>query len=102
MRLWNLRNATFGGDDSASLQFKHLYRDLGIAAGTGFRLDFNYVVLRFDLGFRFKRPELAYENNGWKVPSIGFNDAFGKLFKKEYKEWRYNNMNFTIGISYPF
>ena len=100
--IWNLRNATFGGDDSASFQFKHLYRDLGIAAGTGFRLDFNYVVLRFDLGFRFKRPELAYENNGWKVPSIGFNDAFGKLFKKEYKEWRYNNMNFTIGISYPF
>ena len=44
----------------------------------------------------------TYENNGWKVPSIGFNDAFGKLFKKEYKEWRYNNMNFTIGISYPF
>ncbi len=100
--IWNLRNSKPGGDDSASFKFSNLYRDLGIAAGTGLRLDFNYVVLRFDLGFRFKRPELAYQNNGWKAPSIGFNDAFGKLFKPEFKEWRYNNMNFTIGISYPF
>jgi outer membrane protein insertion porin family len=100
--IWNLRNSKPGGNDSASFQIKNIYRDLGVAAGTGLRLDFNYVVLRFDLGFRFKRPELAYENNGWKAPSIGFNDAFGKLFKKEFKEWRYNNMNFTIGISYPF
>jgi outer membrane protein assembly factor BamA len=100
--IWNLRNSKPGGNDSASFKFKNLYKELGIAAGTGLRLDFNYVVLRFDIGFRFKRPELSDINNGWKAPSIGINDAFGKLFKKEFKEWRYNNMNFTIGISYPF
>jgi outer membrane protein insertion porin family len=101
--VWNLKNTkTNGTTDSAQFKFKNIGRDIGIAAGTGFRLDFNYVVLRFDLGFRFKRPELAYINNGWKSPAIGFDDAFGKLFKREFKQWRYENMNFTIGISYPF
>jgi hypothetical protein len=73
-----------------------------VAAGTGFRVDFNYVVLRFDLGFRFKRPELAYINDGWKAPSLGFDDVIQKIFTRQYKKWRYENFNFTIGISYPF
>jgi hypothetical protein len=81
-----------------------LYRDLGVAAGTGFRLDFNYFVLRFDLGFRFKRPEIAYVNNGWKIPSLSFNDVLPKLFGRgeEYRKWRYENFNFTIGLGYSF
>jgi outer membrane protein insertion porin family len=101
--IWNLKNSKpSGGTDSAQFKFGNLYKELGLAAGTGLRLDFNYVVLRFDIGFRFKRPEISYNNNGWKSPPIGFDDAFGKLFKKEFKQWRYENMNFTIGISYPF
>ncbi|MBK7434382.1 MAG: BamA/TamA family outer membrane protein [Chitinophagaceae bacterium] len=105
--IWNLRNSKpGGGTDSTQFQFKNLYKELGIAAGTGFRLDFNYFVLRFDLGFRFKRPEISNINNGWKVPSLGFDDVLQKLFTKgtndEYKKWRYENFNFTIGISYPF
>lgn len=105
--VWNSRNTIpGGGDDSTKFQLKNLYKQLGVAAGTGFRLDFNYFVLRFDLGFRFKRPELSYINNGWKVPSLGFDDILPKLFSRgtndEYKKWRYENFNFTIGISYPF
>jgi outer membrane protein assembly factor BamA len=105
--VWNIRNTKLDGSiDSAQFQLKNLYRDIGLSAGTGFRLDFNYVVLRFDMGFRFKRPELAYENNGWKAPEIGFDDFFKKIFTRgqndEYRRWRYENFNFTIGISYPF
>lgn len=105
--IWNLRNSKpGGGTDSAQFQFKNLYRELGVGAGTGFRLDFNYFVLRFDLGFRLKRPELSYQNAGWKIPALGFDDVLQKLFTKgkneEYKKWRYENMNFSIGISYPF
>lgn len=105
--IWNTRNTKLDGSiDSAQFKFKNLYRDIGVSAGTGFRLDFNYVVLRFDLGFRFKRPELAYENNGWKAPEIGFDDFIKKIFTRgdndQYVKWRYENFNFTIGISYPF
>lgn len=105
--VWNARNSKpGGGTDSTQFQFKNLYRELGMSAGAGFRLDFNYVVLRFDLGFRLKRPELSYINDGWKLPSMGFDDVLPKLFSKgtndEYRKWRYENFNMTIGINYPF
>lgn len=88
--------------DTAQFKFKNLPRDIGASAGFGLRLDFNYVVLRLDFGFRFKRPETSYINNGWKAPSIGFDDFLPKLFNIKYKDWRYENFNFTIGINYPF
>jgi hypothetical protein len=105
--IWNIKNSKIDGTvDSAQFRFKNLYSQMGLSAGTGFRLDFNYVVLRFDLGFRFKRPETSYVNDGWKIPSIGFTDFFNKIFTRgqndEYRRWRYENFNFTIGISYPF
>ena len=105
--VWNIRNSkTDGSTDTTQFKFKNFYKQLGVSAGTGFRLDFNYFVVRFDLGFRFKRPELYYQNSGWKIPSIGFDDLFQKIFTRgkddEYRRWRYENFNFTIGISYPF
>jgi outer membrane protein insertion porin family len=105
--IWNIKNSNpNGSEDSAQFKLKNLYKQLGVSAGTGFRLDFNYFILRIDLGFRFKRPELSYINDGWKVPPIGFDDFLKKLFTRgtndEYRKWRYENFNFTIGISYPF
>ncbi len=103
--IWNLRNTKQDGTiDSAQFKIANLYKQLGVSAGTGFRLDFNYFVLRLDLGFRFKRPELYYINDGWKLPPIGFDDLFKKLFSRgannQYRKWRYENFNFTIGIGY--
>ncbi len=105
--IWNISNTKRDGTvDTAVFRLKNLYQQLGMSAGTGFRLDFNYVVLRFDLGFRFKRPETSYVNDGWKAPPIGFDDFFKKIFARgsddQYRKWRYENFNFTIGISYPF
>ena len=105
--IWNLRNTKNNGTtDSAQFRFKNLYKEIGISAGTGFRLDFNYFVVRFDLGFRIKRPELSYINNGWKLPDIGFDDCLKKIFTRgnddEYRKWRYENFNFSIGVGYPF
>lgn len=105
--VWNLKNTQPGGGfDSTQLRsIKDLYKQMGVTLGTGFRLDFNYVVLRIDFGLRFKRPELT-KNDGWKAPSIGFDDFFQKIFKRgdnnEYRIWRYENFNFTIGLNYPF
>lgn len=113
--VWNLRNTnTGGGPDSTQFKFKNLYRELGVSIGTGFRLDFNYFILRFDFGFRFKRPDIV-KNDGWQIPDINFNNLFrrgvqvpdpnnpGKTYNdNRYKKWRYENYNLTIGISYPF
>lgn len=105
--VWNLKNsAPAGQTDSSQFKFSNLYRQLGVSAGTGFRLDFNYFILRIDLGFRFKRPELSYINNGWKLPPLGFDDVLKKIFTRGpdnvYRRWRYENFNLTVGISYPF
>ncbi len=113
--VWNLRNTIpGGGNDTTQFKFNTLYKQLGVAAGTGFRFDFNYFVVRFDFGFRIKRPDLA-KNDGWQLPGITFNNLFrrgkkvpdpnnpGDTFNdNRYKKWRYENYNFTIGISYPF
>ena len=74
--VWNMKNSTPGSDDPAQFKFKNLYKELGMAVGTGFRLDFNYVVVRVDLGFRVKRPELSETNAGWKLPPLQFGDVF--------------------------
>lgn len=101
--IWNLRyNKTDGTEDSAQFRFKNLWKQTGISAGTGFRLDFNNFLVRFDFGFRFKRPELFYVNDGWKSPNIGFDDFFKKVFARSERKWRYENFNFSIGINYPF
>ncbi len=111
--VWNIRNSkTNGSLDSAQFKAKNFWKELGVNAGTGFRLDFNYFVIRLDFGFRFKRPELSDINNGWKVPPLSFNDVLPKIFSKgrvvngvnneEYRKWRYENFNFTVGINYPF
>ena len=113
--VWNFRNSKPGGGiDSAQFKFANLYKQLGVAIGTGFRLDFNYFIVRFDFGFRFKRPDIA-ANDGWQIPDINFNNLFkrgvqipdpanpGKTISdNRYRKWRYENYNLTIGISYPF
>ena len=105
--IWNLNNTKLDGTaDSSQISLKNFYSQLGVTAGTGFRLDFNYFVVRFDLGFRIKRPELFYIKDGWNAPNIGLHDAFNKIFSRgtndEYKKWRYENFNFSIGIGYSF
>ena len=100
--VWNIRNSTPGTTDPAQFKFKNLYKELGLSAGYGLRFDFQYLVLRTDFAFRFKRPETSDVNAGWKAPPISFNDATAKIFSKKYRQWRYENFNFTVGINYPF
>jgi len=113
--IWNFRNSKSTGEtDSTQFKFQNIYKQLGVAAGAGFRLDFSYFVLRFDLGFRFKRPDIT-KNDGWQFPNITFNNLFKRGVNvpdpanpgqtkndDRYRKWRYENFNFTVGISYPF
>jgi outer membrane protein assembly factor BamA len=98
--VWTFRNTTPSlGPSDLQFKFKNLYEQLGVSLGTGFRLDFDYVILRFDFGFRFKRPDIL-ENDGWQLPGITFKNLFSG--GEQYRNWRYENYNFSIGLSYPF
>ena len=85
--------------DSTQFKFQNLYKQLGLSAGTGLRFDFSYFLIRFDMGFRLKHPDIS-ENNGWQLPNITWNHLFSN--DDANKKWRYENFNFTIGIDYPF
>ncbi|MEO6330908.1 MAG: BamA/TamA family outer membrane protein [Ginsengibacter sp.] len=98
--IWNFKNTkTDGTIDSAQFKFKNIYKQLGVSAGTGFRLDFSYFLIRFDFAFRFKRPDIS-ANDGWQIPSLNFLNLFGNGIER--RRWRYENFNFTVGIDYPF
>ena len=81
------------------VKFKNIYKQLGLSAGTGLRLDFSYFLIRFDMGFRFKRPDIT-ENDGWQIPNLTWKNLFYNA--EANRRWRYENFNFTIGIDYPF
>jgi outer membrane protein insertion porin family len=98
--VWNLRSSKPNNQtDSAQFNIKNVYNELGVAIGTGFRLDFTYFVLRFDLGFRFKKPDVI-ENNGWQIPNITYKNILSG--NEENRLWRHENFNLTIGINYAF
>ena len=98
--VWNFKNTTpDGGYDTTQFKFKNLYKQLGVSSGVGFRFDFSYFLLRFDVAFRFKRPDVL-ENDGWQIPDINLRNIFGS--GDDNRLWRYQNFNATIGIDYPF
>ena len=109
--VWNFKNTRVGGGpDSLQFNLSRLYQQLGVTAGTGFRFDFNFFLIRFDLGFRFKRPDIA-KNSGWQIPNITLDNLLKKgdpieispgIYGNRNRIWRYENFNFTIGLSYPF
>ena len=99
--VWNFKNTRPDGlPDTTQFRFKNLYKQLGVSSGVGFRFDFSYFLLRFDVAFRFKRPGLWTDDAGWQIPAINFKNLFYSA--TENKIWRYQNFNATIGIDYPF
>lgn len=65
--------------------------ELAVGTGLGLRMDFNFFVLRFDLGFPLRKPWLP-ENERWVLDEINFRSP----------EWRSDNLIFNIAIGYPF
>lgn len=98
--IWNFKDTKpDGSPDTTQFKFKNLYKQLGVSSGVGFRFDFHYFLIRFDVAFRFKRPDVL-ENDGWQFPSINLKHLFGTSL--DDRMWRYENFNATIGIDYPF
>jgi outer membrane protein assembly factor BamA len=86
--IWFLKDAP-GRLPEEIFNFGRLGKDLAIGAGFGFRLDFNFFVIRFDIAHKVKDPspsDPAFQNK-W----------FGYLNNNFFK-----GTQFQLGISYPF
>ncbi|MFV0505539.1 MAG: BamA/TamA family outer membrane protein [Bacteroidales bacterium] len=79
--IWTLTN-----EPEAKFQFDKFYKQIAFGIGTGIRLDFNYFLIRFDLGLKVHDPG-AEDNINW----ILFNRSL-----------RAEDINLNFGIGYPF
>ncbi|AOW22120.1 hypothetical protein LPB138_13560 [Urechidicola croceus] len=80
--IWDITNTDLTESEGKFHGFKSI-KDIAVGSGFGVRYDFNFLVLRLDLGFKTYEPYLSNEN-----------------------KW-FNNFNFghavwNIGINYPF
>lgn len=79
--IWNvLDNVT---DEAATLTDFNSLRDIAIGSGFGLRYDFDFFVLRFDIGFKTYDPSQD-ENKRW------------------FRDYNFKNAAYNIGINYPF
>ena len=79
--IWNvLDNVT--DEDATFTDFGSL-KDIAIGSGFGLRYDFNFFVLRFDVGFKTYDPS-QNEGNRW------------------FRDYNFRNAVYNIGINYPF
>jgi outer membrane protein insertion porin family len=70
---------------------KDFISELAVGTGVGVRFDFNFFVLRLDLGFPLRKPYLP-KGERWVFDQI-------KLMNRQ---WRKENLVFNLGIGYPF
>ncbi|HEU4632744.1 MAG TPA: BamA/TamA family outer membrane protein, partial [Flavisolibacter sp.] len=84
--VWFLRkNKDF---PEGEFRFNKLWKDIAIGAGTGLRVDFGFLKLRFEYAYKVKNP----------TPDSSNPPAQNKWFY----DWNLRNGQFQLGIDYPF
>lgn len=91
-------NSEFGSD---------FMKEIAIGVGAGIRFDFDFLVVRLDAGLKFRDPSLP-SNERWiyqsrdgynqTVEDYNLNKAENEPVANRYR----NNLNFNLGIGYPF
>jgi outer membrane protein insertion porin family len=84
--VWFLRkNNDFPGGE---FRLNKLWKDIAIGAGTGLRVDFGFLKLRFEYAYKVKNP----------TPDINNPNEQNQWFYK----WKLLSGQFQLGIDYPF
>lgn len=79
--IWDITGSEFVEESARFSGFKSL-EDIAIGSGFGARLDFSFLILRFDVGFKTYEPYL--NKNKW------------------FSNYNFSNAVYNIGINYPF
>jgi outer membrane protein assembly factor BamA len=95
--IW-FRNDLDGTLKNAGFKLQNMGRDLAVASGLGARIDFNYFLIRFDLGFPIKDPRYGPGNKGNANIERFYSSKQGGWFVD--KVW--NKPAFQFAIGYPF
>lgn len=79
--IWDITNSSFAFDEAKFKGFSSI-KQIAIGSGFGARYDFNFLILRFDIGFKTYEPYL--DGNKW------------------FRNYNFGNAVYNIGINYPF
>jgi outer membrane translocation and assembly module TamA len=79
--IWDITNSSFV-DSEAKFNGLDSLSDIAIGTGFGARLDFNFLILRLDVGFKTHEPYL--HGNKW------------------FRNYNFSSAVYNIGINYPF
>lgn len=79
--IWDISGSSFVEDEAKFNGFSSL-ENIAVGSGFGARLDFNFLILRFDVGFKTYEPYL--KDNKW------------------FRNYNFNNAVYNVGINYPF
>ncbi|HMH23954.1 MAG TPA: BamA/TamA family outer membrane protein [Puia sp.] len=83
--IWNRHQTDAARRDIGSdFAFDRFYKEFAVDAGTGFRLDFDWFVIRFDWAYRLKDPGRLENPDKW------------------FYNMRLSDGQFQLGIGYPF
>jgi len=97
---------------NAEFAFDRFYKEIAIAPGAGLRLDFDFFILRGDLGLQLRDPQLP-EGERWlfdpKVETMALRQAANELRVanglNKVTRWERSylpQLTFNLGIHYPF
>ncbi|SDR67457.1 Surface antigen [Polaribacter sp. KT25b] len=79
--IWDISGSSLVDDDSKLTGFDSV-KDIAVGSGFGARLDFSFLIVRLDIGFKTYEPYL--ESNKW------------------FRNYNFSNAVYNIGINYPF
>ena len=79
--IWDITDSKFI-DEKAKFNSISSIKKMAIGSGFGARYDFNFLVLRLDIGFKTHEPYLT--GSKW------------------FRNFNFNNAVYNIGINYPF
>lgn len=79
--IWDISGSSFVEDNAKFKDFSSL-KNIAVGSGFGARLDFNFLIVRFDVGFKTYEPYLT--DNKW------------------FQNYTFNSAVYNVGINYPF
>jgi outer membrane protein assembly factor BamA len=108
--IWTLKDTTDGKSEMANFRLNEFYKEIAVGAGGGLRYDFNYFIIRLDLGVKLYDPAFV---SGRRWVGARLSDAEWKQanWTRELNglqstprqiQGKYPFTSLVIGINYPF
>jgi hypothetical protein len=80
-------------------KLNRFYKEIAVGTGVGIRGDFNFFILRLDIGIKVRDPQFM-ESEKWVI-TRWFDQVWKNDFERNHRR-KYSFTVFNIGIGYPF